>query len=68
MLVTSLLLLACADACSQDKKQFDQELSLPAVEKDVPYADGGDQQMLDLYLPDKKGFTTIGGKRGQRTF
>jgi len=32
---------------------------LPAVEKDVPYADGGDQHMLDLYLPDKKGFTTI---------
>jgi len=33
--------------------------SLPAVEKDVPYAGGGDQQMLDLYLPNKKDFTTI---------
>jgi acetyl esterase/lipase len=32
---------------------------LPAVEKDIPYADGGDQQMLDLYLPNKKAFTTI---------
>jgi acetyl esterase/lipase len=32
---------------------------LPAVEKDVPYADGGDQRMLDLYLPDRKGFTTV---------
>jgi acetyl esterase/lipase len=29
------------------------------VEKDVPYADDGDQQMLDLYLPDKKGFTIV---------
>ncbi len=32
---------------------------LPAVEKDVAYADGGDQQKLDLYLPDRKGFTTV---------
>jgi acetyl esterase/lipase len=32
---------------------------LSAVEKDVPYAEGGDQHKLDLYLPDKKGFTTI---------
>jgi acetyl esterase/lipase len=33
---------------------------LPTVEKDVPYvANGGDQQKLDLYLPAKKGFTTI---------
>jgi acetyl esterase/lipase len=31
---------------------------LPAVEKDVPYAGGGDQQKLDLYLPGKRGFTT----------
>jgi hypothetical protein len=32
--------------------------ALPAVEKDVPYAEGGDQQKLDLYLPGKRGFTT----------
>jgi acetyl esterase/lipase len=32
---------------------------LPAVEKDVPYADGGDAQMLDLYLPARKGFVTV---------
>jgi acetyl esterase/lipase len=37
----------------------DKVASLPAVEKDVPYAGGGDQQMLDLYLPDKKNFTTV---------
>jgi acetyl esterase/lipase len=30
-----------------------------SVELDVPYADGGDQQKLDLYLPAKKGFATI---------
>src|SRR5262249_27506582 len=33
--------------------------ALPAVEKDMPYADGGDEQKLDLYLPKAKGFTTI---------
>jgi acetyl esterase/lipase len=33
--------------------------TLPAVENDIPYADGGDQQKLDLCLPDKKGFPTI---------
>jgi acetyl esterase/lipase len=32
---------------------------LPRVEKDIPYAPGGDQQMLDLYLPAKKGFATV---------
>ncbi len=31
----------------------------PGVEKDIPYADGGDQQKLDLFLPEKKGFTTV---------
>ncbi len=30
-----------------------------AVELDVPYAEGGDQHKLDLYLPQRKGFTTI---------
>ena len=30
------------------------------VEKDIAYADGGDQQKLDLYLPEsKRGFATI---------
>ena len=35
------------------------KLTLPAVELDIPYAAGGDQQKLDLYLPDKKGFATV---------
>jgi acetyl esterase/lipase len=34
-------------------------LTPPAVEKDIPYADGGDQQKLDLYLPGTKGFATV---------
>src|SRR2546423_5085265 len=45
-------------AHGQDAKPPDK-VALPAVEKDLPYADGGDQQMLDLYLPDKKGFMTV---------
>jgi acetyl esterase/lipase len=30
-----------------------------SVELDVPYAEGGDQHKLDLYLPEQRGFTTI---------
>jgi acetyl esterase/lipase len=54
-----LVLSACGRARDQDVKAPDSQAPLPAVEKDVPYADGGDQHMLDLYLPDKKGFTTV---------
>jgi acetyl esterase/lipase len=42
------------------------------VELDVPYAGGGDQQKLDLYLPGQKGFATVvftyggGWHRGSR--
>jgi acetyl esterase/lipase len=54
-----LFLTTCVRARAQDAKPPDKK-ALPAVEKDVPYAaDGGDQRMLDLYLPDKKGFTTV---------
>jgi uncharacterized protein (TIGR03067 family) len=42
----------------QDAKP-DKPVSLPALQKDLAYADGGDQQKLDLYLPAKKGFATI---------
>jgi acetyl esterase/lipase len=34
-------------------------VALPAVEKDIPYADGGDERKLDLYLPEKAGFATV---------
>jgi acetyl esterase/lipase len=43
----------------QQRTQPDTKANLPRVEKDVPYADGGDQQMLDLYLPGKQDFTTV---------
>jgi acetyl esterase/lipase len=58
-LVGFFLLSACGSARGQDARPPGKNASLPAVEKDVPYADGGDQRMLDLYLPNKKGFTTI---------
>src|SRR5262249_46378601 len=54
-LVGLLALSVCALAQGQAKKK----VSLPAVEKDLPYAKGGDQQMLDLYMPDKESFVTI---------
>jgi acetyl esterase/lipase len=54
-----LLLAAGGPARARDAEPPDRDPSPPAVEKDVPYADGGDQRMLDLYLPDKKDFTTV---------
>jgi acetyl esterase/lipase len=59
ILVGLLVLSACGPAHGQDAKAPDKKAPLPVVEKDVAYADGGDQQMLDLYLPDQKGFTTV---------
>ena len=58
-LVGLLVLSACGPAYGQVAKAQNKKASLPAVEMDLPYADGGDQQKLDLFLPDKKGFTTI---------
>jgi acetyl esterase/lipase len=58
--VVGLLALSAGMSVSgQDTKRSEKKASLPRVEKDLPYADGGDQRMLDLYLPDKKGFTTV---------
>jgi acetyl esterase/lipase len=50
-----LALVAVTVTAVQDAKP----IALPAVEKDLAYADGGDRQKLDLYLPAKKGFTTV---------
>ena len=50
----ALVLVAAAGRAADDRPA-----PLPAVEKDVPYADGGDQHQLDLYLPAKKGFATV---------
>ncbi len=47
------LSLAAGPSAGEDRAR------LPAVEKDVPYAEGGDQHKLDLYLPAKKGFATV---------
>jgi acetyl esterase/lipase len=58
-LVSLPALSAYGPADAQDAKSPKKQVSLPAVEKDLPYAQGGDQQMLDLYLPDKEGFLTI---------
>src|SRR5437016_6263356 len=58
-LAALLPLFACGLALGQEVKRPDQQTPSPAVEKDVPYADGGDQRMLDLYLPGRKGFTTV---------
>lgn len=58
--LAATLMLACAGAApGQDAKQPTAKAALPAVEKDIPYADGGDQQKLDLYVPEKKGFATV---------
>jgi acetyl esterase/lipase len=54
-----LLLSVCASLYSQDATEPNKRGPSPLIEKDVPYADGGDQQMLDLYLPGSKGFTTV---------
>jgi acetyl esterase/lipase len=59
LLVGLALILAAAPAPSWQNSSGDKPATRPAVEKDIPYADGGDQQKLDLYLPEKKGFTTI---------
>src|SRR5689334_14250658 len=59
-LVFGWLLLAVLPAFpGQEEKQPDTKANLPRVEKDVPYADGGDQQMIDLYLPGKRDFLTV---------
>jgi acetyl esterase/lipase len=58
-LVGFLLLSACDPARGQDAKPTDTNAPSGIVEKDVPYADGGDERMLDLYLPKTKGFTTV---------
>jgi acetyl esterase/lipase len=44
---------------AQAAKPPGKQTSRPVVEKDIPYASGGDQQKLDLYLPEQQGFSTI---------
>lgn len=57
VIVAVLALLCPAALCSQETKPAAPAAG--AVENDIAYADGGDQQKLDLYLPNKKPFATI---------
>lgn len=52
-------LMVFSTLLGQEIKQPDTKANLPRIEKDVPYADGGDQQMIDLYLPGKQDFLTV---------
>jgi acetyl esterase/lipase len=59
-LVFGWLLLAVSPAFpGQEGKQAAKKSNVPSVEADVPYADGGDQQKMDLYLPAGQGFATV---------
>jgi len=58
-LAALLVHLTAGSTRGQTAKAQDKQALSPWVEKDVPYGDGGDEQTLDLYLPEKKGFTTV---------
>lgn len=58
-LAGAFILGGASPTSGRDAKQADDKAALLAVEKDIPYADGGDEQKLDLYLPEKKGFATV---------
>jgi acetyl esterase/lipase len=70
--VAGLLMTGAGPASGQGAAPAAQAVSLPAVEKDIPYASGGDEQKLDLYLPKDRGFATVvftyggGWHRGSR--
>jgi acetyl esterase/lipase len=54
---TVIFLATLATTGSQEKAQTQPKGG--AAELDVPYAQGGDQQKLDLYLPKQKNFATV---------
>jgi acetyl esterase/lipase len=58
-LAGALMLAGIASASNQDTKPPATNSALLTVEKDIAYADGGDEQKLDLYLPEQKGFATV---------
>jgi acetyl esterase/lipase len=58
-LVGWFLISTCCPARGQEINRPDKTAALARVEKDVPYAPGGDQHMLDLYLPARKRFRTV---------
>src|SRR5262249_12547230 len=70
--VASLLMAGAGPASGRGATPTARSVSLAAVEKDIPYAAGGDEQKLDLYLPKNRGFATVvftyggGWHRGSR--
>jgi acetyl esterase/lipase len=46
-------------ASGQDARRTDDRGTLPAIEKDIEYADGGDERKLDLYIPKREKYATI---------
>jgi acetyl esterase/lipase len=67
---TVMLVATLTGGFTDDKARSPEEIG--RVELDVPYAEGGDQQRLDLYLPKQKNFATVvftfggGWHRGSR--
>jgi acetyl esterase/lipase len=52
-------LVAAGPTSGQDPRRPDRRVASPAVETDLPYADGGDERKLDLYLPGREKYATI---------
>ncbi len=53
------MLLPAGRTRGEEAESRDKLTAGPTVEKDIPYANGGDQQKLDLYLPEGKKFATV---------
>jgi acetyl esterase/lipase len=70
-LIASILVLA-EHALAVESPPTSDSAEAASVEKDISYANGGDQQKLDLYLPRQKNFPTVvfvyggGGHSGSR--
>jgi acetyl esterase/lipase len=58
-LVGLLGLVAAGPTCGQGPGRPDRRVPSPAVENDLPYADGGDERKLDLYIPGRERYPTI---------
>lgn len=52
-------LVGAVSTSGQDPRRPDGRVPSPAVEKDISYADGGDERKLDLYIPGREKYATI---------
>jgi acetyl esterase/lipase len=52
-------LVGAGPTSGQDVRRPDEPAPLLAVEKDLPYADGGEERKLDLYIPKREKYATI---------